>query len=59
VAKLPLHTRLITHAVFLEEESRMILGGLDGLVSFKLKVLCKHEPKANLLLNPRGDEMVF
>lgn len=37
----------------------MILGGLDGLVSFNLRVICKHEPKANLLLNPRGDEMVF
>jgi len=59
VAKLPLHTRLITHAVFLEQENRIIFGGLDGLASFHLLVKCKHEPKANLLLNPRGDDMVI
>jgi hypothetical protein len=59
LAKLYLNTRLITHAVFLEKESRLILGGIDGLTSFHLDVICKHDPKQNLALNPKGDDMMF
>jgi len=44
VAKLHLNTRLITHAVFLEKESRLIVGGIDGLTSFHVEVICKHDP---------------
>jgi hypothetical protein len=59
LSKLYLGIGYVTCALFLENESRLICGGVKGCQAFQLKVTVKHNPTLNLMLNPRGDEMIF
>ena len=59
LSKLYLGVGYVTCALFLEKESRLICGGVNGCHTFHLKVDVKHNPALNLVLNPRGDEMKF
>ena len=51
------NARLITHAIFMEQESQLVLGGIDGVRCFRVQLVSRHEPDQNLILNPRGEGM--